>query len=293
MKKKENLFTHYKIKTMTKQTPAKEVQREVATLQKSGHMSFPEGYDPINAIRQAAFILQELKTKDKKPALTTCDGTSIKDALRKMIAKGLDPDKHQCAFIVRGNKVTLQEQYQGNLMEAKRDAGLVFHQAQVIWKGDEFEYHYNNSGQLVIDKHNSKLDNVTGELSDLVGAYAVLTFQNCHEHIELMSIAQIKKAWSKSSDTQQRVHNDFPDQMARRTVYNRALKLFKDTSSIDFSSAKENVIQEQQDEAPEYEGEVQNYEVPDKDVEVDIDADEETTPPDTDKDSNGKDDVPF
>ena len=261
-------------------------------------MTFPEGYDPINAIRQAAFILQDLQTKDKKPALTTCDPNSIKDALRKMIAKGLDPDKHQCAFIVRGNKVTLQEQYQGNLLEAKRDAGMVFHQAQVIWKGDEFEYHYNHRGQLVIDKHNSKLDIVTGELSDLVGAYAVLIFNNGHEHIELMSIAQIKKAWSKSSDTQQRVHKEFPDQMARRTVYNRALKLFKDTSSVDFSAVKEYVIQEQQDEAPEYESKVHNSDVPEKDVseedvDIDIDADQDRPTTETDKDSTEKDDVPF
>ena len=275
-----------------KTTPAKEVQREVATLQKSGHMTFPEGYDPINAIRQAAFILQDLQTKDKKPALTTCDANSIKDSLRKMIAKGLDPDKHQCAFIVRGNKVTLQEQYQGNLLEAKRDAGLVFHQAQVIWKGDEFEYHYNQRGQLVIDKHSSKLDNVTGELSDITGAYAVLIFNNGYEHIELMSIAEIKKSWSKSSDKDQRVHNAHPVQMARRTVYNRALKLFKDTSSVDFSAVKEEVIQEQQDEAPEYEDLQQNeavsYEVPDKDI--DIDAGKEPSPADSDAE---KDDVPF
>ena len=60
-----------------------------------------------------------------------------------------------------------------------------------------------------------------------------MDYPGCTPYVEIMNINQIKKAWakgkadlSKSND----VHNEFADQMAKKTVINRACKNFINSS---------------------------------------------------------------
>jgi len=248
----------------------------------AGNITVPSGYDPMSALKQAGFILSDLKDKNGNYALNYCDASSIKDSLRKMVTRGLYPDNHQCAFIMRGKKVMLQDQYQGNLAVAKRDAGLKRYPAQIVWKGDEFDYDINEStGDAVIKKHKPKIENVTGKMDDMVAAYCVLTFNDGYQYVEIMSLPLIKKAWDKSSNTSLSEHKNFPDQFAKKTVYNRALKYFKDTNAGGFdadshpqwSGASEAEIQDQQEAAPEWEAPENN--TPDKQAEVVHEASEQ------------------
>ena len=61
-------------------------------------------------------------------------------------------------------------------------------------------------------------------------AYAVVEQEDGEAYTEIMTWAQIQKSWSKSRNKEQTVHKEFPDQMAKRTVINRACKMFFNTS---------------------------------------------------------------
>ena len=45
-----------------------------------------------------------------------------------------------------------------------------------------------------------------------------------------MNKSQIERSWTRSRNSKQTVHKEFPDQMAKRTVINRACKLFVNSS---------------------------------------------------------------
>jgi len=58
------------------------------------------------------------------------------------------------------------------------------------------------------------------------GAYAVVKLEDGSKYTEVMNIHQIKKAWKKGYAYKEGsgVHTDFADQMAKKTVINRACK---------------------------------------------------------------------
>lgn len=60
-------------------------------------------------------------------------------------------------------------------------------------------------------------------------AYAVIEREGEEDFAEIMTWDQIQKSWAKSRSKNQNVHKEFPDQMAKRTVINRACKIFFNT----------------------------------------------------------------
>ena len=142
--------------------------------------------------------------------------------------QGLDVGKKQGWFIVYGSALTFQRSYFGTLAVAKRMADVRDAYAQVIYDGDEFEYAIEG-GRRHITKHMQKLENI--DPAKILGAYAVVAFNDADrpDTVELMTWPQIQKAWSKGSGSNP-ARADFPDQMALRTVLNRALKLHINSS---------------------------------------------------------------
>lgn len=229
---------------------------KIKNIKDEGLIKFPANYDPFGALRKAYYILKDTKTKDKKPVLEACSSSSVINTLTEMVIKGYNPMKKHCAFVPRGTELTLQDQYEGKILQARRNAGLVKWPTQIVWNNDEFEYHYEpNTGDLVIDKHNSGLANVGDKLDDIKGAYCVLIFESGHVHRELMTREQIRTAWNQGDmKGGSPAHKNFPDQMAKRSVINRALKWFiesSDDSDLDFGTQANASYYEQQEEAPE------------------------------------------
>lgn len=77
-------------------------------------------------------------------------------------------------------------------------------------------------------EHESSPENIDPE--KIKYAYAVVEQEDGESYTEIMTWAQIQKSWSKSRSKDQTVHKEFPDQMAKRTVINRACKMFFNTS---------------------------------------------------------------
>lgn len=209
------------------------VMARLQPLIESKELRLPANYSAGNALQSAWFELLEVKSRDKKPALEVCTHSSVANALYKMVTMGLSAAKKQCAFIVYGEKLVCQPEYHGNIALAKRYGGVAQVNAGVIYEKDIFKYQVNNeTGRKKIIEHSQELENIDNK--KIRGAYAVLTFTDGSEpYLEVMTIDQITKSWEQGQmNGKGPVHENFREEMSKKTVINRACKLFI-TSSDD------------------------------------------------------------
>lgn len=194
----------------------------------------PANYSIENALKFAWLALQETVNRDKQPVLQACSQTSIANALLDMAVQGLNPGKDQCYFIAYGKTLVCQRSYFGTMAVAQRVAGATDIWAEVVYKEDIFEYTISHNRKNV-SKHLQKIENIKPDA--IVAAYCVIEFKGDKPAFtEIMTIDQIKKAWAKSKvDTTapSSPHVQFPGEMAKRTVTNRACKVQINSSSDD------------------------------------------------------------
>jgi recombination protein RecT len=195
----------------------------VNELQQNKQLRLPADYSPENAIKSAYLILQDID-------ISKCTPASVANTLLSMVVQGLNPDKKQCYFIPYGSKLTLSRSYLGSIALAKRLSKVENVNANVIYKDDEFEYEIDNTtGNVKILKHGQKLENIDD--NNIKGAYAILTLSDGSTYVEVMNIAQIKAAWSQGATKgNSPAHTKFSGEMAKKSVINRACKLFINTS---------------------------------------------------------------
>ncbi|MBA3889813.1 MAG: recombinase RecT [Gemmatimonadaceae bacterium] len=214
---------------LMKRTTVDAVTDRVRGLLESKELHLPPGYSAENALKAAWLVLQEVEDKNKRPALSVCTQNSIANSLFSMVVQGLDPMKKQAYFIVRGTQLTLLRSYFGTIAAAKRMAGVIDVYAEAVYEGDEFEYEIDR-GIKRVTKHKQSLGSI--DPSKIVGAYAVVDLGPDREQVtEIMAMTQIRTSWSKGYANGPQ--KDQPDEMARRTVVNRALKRFINSSNDD------------------------------------------------------------
>ena len=207
------------------------VALKVREFQERGELHLPQNYSPDNAMKSAWLILQTTVNMDKKPALEVCTKDSIANALLDMVVQGLNPAKKQCYFIVYGNKLVCQRSYFGSMSVVKNVAGVADVYAQVVYKGDEFEYEIKGARKKVT-KHTQKIENVVAE--NIVAAYCIIEFDDGREHADIMTMDQIKKAWDKSKmnpNKEGSTHKEYAEEMCKKTVINRACKTYINSSN--------------------------------------------------------------
>jgi len=206
------------------------VQDHLKTLNEESTITLPPNYSLGNAVRSAYLKLLETKDKSGKNALEVCTKPSITNAMLSMVIQGLSPAKNQCYFVVYGNQLTLMRSYMGTVAVTKRLKGIKDVKAYCIYEGDEFETEYNvDTATIRITKFNPKFENV--DISKIKGAFAVIVGENGPVHTEIMSMAQIQKAWNQGySKGNSGAHSNFTEEMAKKSVINRACKMFANTS---------------------------------------------------------------
>lgn len=206
------------------------VADKVRQFQERGEIHFPANYSPENAMKSAWLLLQTVQTKDYKPALEVCSRDSIANALLDMVVQGLNPAKKQGYFIVYGKTLTFQRSYFGTMAVTKRVTGAEDIDAQIIYEGDEFEFEIVR-GRKKITKHKPSFSNMDD--SKIAGAYCTIYWPDGREYTEVMTMKEIRQAWKKSKqnpDKENSTHNEFPGEMAKRTVINRTCKTYMNTS---------------------------------------------------------------
>lgn len=216
--------------TLVKEDALKTVTSKITDLQKQQNIMLPNNYSPENAMNSAWLMLQEVKDRNGKLALEVCSKTSVVEALYNMVLQGLSPSKKQCYFVVYGDKLQLMRSYMGTVAVTKRLKGINDVKAYCIYEGDEFEQEYDiETATLRITKYNPKFENI--DISKIKGAFAVVLGENGPLHTEVMNINQIKKSWGQgAAKGNSGAHNNFADEMAKKTVINRACKMFANTS---------------------------------------------------------------
>lgn len=206
------------------------VLSRVKKLEEKGQLKVPANYSPENALKSAYLILTETLDKDKKPVLQSCSEASIANALLDMVIQGLSPAKKQCYFIAYGGKLQLSRSYLGTIAVTKRLKGVKNVVANIIYEGDEFAYEFDlDTGLKKITKHEQNFENI--DPAKIKGAYAIIVMEDGQNYIEIMNINQIKKSWNQgAAKGNSGAHQNFADEMAKKTVINRACKMFVNTS---------------------------------------------------------------
>lgn len=195
----------------------------------------PAEYSFRNAIQQTRFLLNkpiESGANKGKTLMQVCSPESILQSVMEMAQKGLNPAKKQCYFIPFGNSCQLITSYQGNIAMAKRNGQDVEDVlAYPVYKDDEFEVKFNaGKGVLEVIKYNP--DITKWDKKNLIGAFAVIINEKGEpKYTEYMTIEQIRSAWGMgAAKGNSPAHREFPDQMALKTVKNRAVKSYVNTS---------------------------------------------------------------
>lgn len=211
------------------QAGADYVAGQLVEKEKAG-LCFPANYSVKNAVQSAFLMLREAETKDGRPLLEVCTQDSVVQSLMQMATQGLNPVKKQCYFVAYGNKCKLVPSYFGTLAILNRVKNLKRQPvANVVRQGDTFEYGYNlDTMELKIFKHETKIDNLD---NPIIAAYAIIQTEKEHV-VEIMSRKQLEQAWAqgqswKSAEKkgyESATHKNFPEEMAKKTVLNRAAK---------------------------------------------------------------------
>lgn len=225
------------------------VLERVSAMEQAGQLVLPQGYHAGNAVRMAWLYLQEVESKDYKPALEVCTNNSIANCLLEMIIKGLSVAKKQCYFIVAGNQLTFWEDYRGKLMRTKRDTDIADVHAQVVYEGDEFVYTIDELGQYQLVSHKTKLENM--DIAKITAAYAIVVRKDGSKYMELMSMAMIKKSWMQgAAKGNSGAHNNFTDQMCKKTVISRACKVALGSSEDELPESDPAAMERAQAQKP-------------------------------------------
>jgi recombination protein RecT len=198
-----------------------QVLAKIEAFKNSGELKLPKDYNAENALKSAYIILSDPKNN----ILAKCDKSSVAEALLKMIVYGVSPIKKQCYFIPYGDKLECSISYAGNIVTAKRYGKLKSIKGNAIFEGDEFEFQVDGeTGRRKVVKHIQTLESVGS--NKIKGAYAVYELEDGTVDVEVMSISQIQMAWGQGgSKGNSPAHKNFADQMAVKTVINRACKL--------------------------------------------------------------------
>ena len=156
-----------------------------------------------------------------------------------MATLGLSVQKKQGYFIAYSGQCQFQRSYFGNMTIARRYGMKDIH-AEIIYQGDKFKYHIED-GNKVLDSHEQDFMNIDNE--KILGAYAVVLMEDGTKHLEVMNIKQIKQSWSQGFGYKENgngTHQKFTDQMAKKTVVNRALKQIINTHGDVFVQEADN-----------------------------------------------------
>lgn len=209
---------------------SEKVRQQIADLEAKKQIALPPNYSPENALKSAWLILQETLDTNKKPVLQTCTAASIQNSLFSMVIQGLSPSKKQCYFIAYGNQLQLSRSYLGTVAATKRLSGIKDVKAHVIYEGDTFETEYDKDTATIKIKE-FKPSFSTVDITKIKGAFAVILGDDGPIHTEIMTMAQIRAAWKQGyAKGNSGAHNNFTEEMSKKTVINRACKAYWNTS---------------------------------------------------------------
>ncbi|HEM4412105.1 TPA: recombinase RecT, partial [Streptococcus suis] len=199
---------------LTQRQVTSPVAARIQEMQSEGLM-IAQNYSVSNALSSAYYAL---KNAPGGNLLEKCTPDSIYNALLDMVTQGLSPAKTQCYFVPYGNTVKLTRSYFGTMKVVKQLPEVKDIYAEVIYEGDDFKIK-NENGRKVFVSHDTDWTNADNAI---VGAYCIIEKVDGEKILTVMTKKEIDKSWSQAKT--KNVQNNFPQEMAKRTVINRAAK---------------------------------------------------------------------
>lgn len=199
------------------------VINRIDAMQKEQKMALPAGYNAANALNMAWLQLTDTSNGQSLVQKTTPESQA--KALLNMALQGLSPAKNQVYFIPYGRNLTLMRSYFGSLAILQRLDNVKDVWAEVVREGDRFEIG-SERGRMVVKTYEPSVDNLD---KPIAYAFAAIVDNNGVTNYTVMTKKQIDTSWSHAKTT--KVQKEYPDQMALRTVLNRAAKWFINSSS--------------------------------------------------------------
>ena len=189
---------------------------------KNDGLAIAPNYNPTNALKSAFFAMTNSASGN---LLEKCSQESVANSLLDMVVQGLNPAKTQCYFIPYGNQLKMTRSYFGTQKVVKSLAEVEDIWANVIYEGDVFEYEIGFDGRERLVEHKTSFLNRDNKI---LGAYAIVKTKDQGELLTVMTMKEIDVSWSQGRT--KNVQQKFPQEMAKRTVINRAAKAFINTS---------------------------------------------------------------
>lgn len=210
------------------------VNSRIESLKEDRGLTFPNGYSPVNALQSAQLIL----TKPDKKGISIMDdmhngkisATSVVESLVNMVIQGLNPSKSQGYFIEYGNQLSFQRSYLGSITVLKRLPEIKDISAEAIFQGDDFEIDSDENMNLIVSVYHPKFANRDNQI---VGAFANILKADGTHVFTVMTKEELKMAWSQSRMHTNGAREKFAQEFARKTVLNRASKLYINTATND------------------------------------------------------------
>ncbi|WP_283096127.1 recombinase RecT [Apilactobacillus xinyiensis] len=202
------------------------VVNQIDSLKEKQGLQLPQGYSVSNALQSAWLELTD--TTNGMPLVKKCSTQSIAKALFNMAIQGLSSAKNQCYFIPYGKELVLQRSYFGTISVINRLSNVKKIKAQVVFEGDEFEIGSDDDFNTVVKKFIPKFENRD---KAIVGAFAFIEKEDGSRDYTIMTKKEIDTSWNQAKAKNSGARRNFSQEMAKRTVINRAAKFYINSSN--------------------------------------------------------------
>jgi recombination protein RecT len=167
----------------------------------------------------------------KTPKLLDCTQQSLLACIMTCAQLGLEPDQFlgQAYLVPYGNVCTLIPGYRGYIALARRSGEVQTVSSQVVYEGDEFHLEYGIQDTL---KH---IPAFNGSRGKPIGAYVVFKYKDGSYSFDFMSVQDIEKIRTRSKASKDGPWVTDWDEMAKKTVIKRHIKLAP--LSVEFARA--------------------------------------------------------
>lgn len=213
----------------------------LSTELQNGSFKVPEGYDVKGECTSAAVKLMGMTDRAGKPIMSVVTRESTLMFFKDMATQGLSFSRNQCYAIPYGNELKLQRSYYGTIATLTNMFPNYEISANVIYDGDTYEYCTDSlKGFNFINDHVSHFLNRDNEI---IGVYGSIFDRETGERVYgcVMTKKEILKSWSKAKT--KAVQEEFPTEMAKRTLINRMCKVFINSKPANVSTVQMEAYQ--------------------------------------------------
>ena len=216
-------------------------KNEIAKTQKSFSVALTEKLDSVSDalpkdFNKARFVQNALSLMNDNPDLAKYGQPQLIAGLMKGAFLGLDFYSKEAYLIPYGSKLNYQTDYRGEMKLAKkysiRPIKNIY--SEIVREGDTFETGVENNQRYVTYKP------LPFNGGKIVGAFAVVEYEDGGIGVETMSLAELETTRKKSKASNSMAWKDFTTSMYRKTVIRRLCKYIE----RDFENAQQQSIYE-------------------------------------------------